>query len=127
MEVKNYDLDKRLIDFAVNIIEIAELLPNSFAGNHLGGQLIRSGTAPALHYGEAQSAESRNDFIHKMKVGAKELRETFNCLLIIKKKEWIPNEKIDGVLNENNQLISIFVKSISTAQNNNQNKKKPVE
>jgi hypothetical protein len=62
-----------------------------------------------------------------MKVGAKELRETFNCLRIIKKKEWIPNEKIDGVLNENNQLISIFVKSISTAQNNNQNKKKPVE
>ena len=93
MEVKNYDLDKRLIDFAVNIIEIAELLPNSFAGNHLGGQLIRSGTAPALHYGEAQSAESRNDFIHKMKVGAKELRETFNCLRIIKKRNGFPMKK----------------------------------
>ncbi len=59
MEVKNYDLDKRLIDFASNIIDIAELLPKSFAGNHLSGQLIRSGTAPSLHYGEAQSAESR--------------------------------------------------------------------
>jgi four helix bundle protein len=127
MEVKIYDLDKRLIDFAANIIDIAELLPKSFAGNHLSGQLIRSGTAPALHYGEAQSAESRNDFIHKMKVAVKELRETFNCMRIIQKKEWISNEKIDGILNENNQLISIFVKSIGTAQTNNQNKKKLVE
>jgi four helix bundle protein len=72
-----------------------------------------------LNYGEAQSAESRNDFIHKMKISAKELRETFNCLRIIKKKNWHPDEKMLPVLDENNQLISIFVKSIETAKRNN--------
>lgn len=80
------DLNERLISFAVIMIDVSEALPKTFAGNHLSGQLIRSGTAPALNYGEAQGAESRNDFIHKMKIAAKELRETYNCLRIIKKK-----------------------------------------
>lgn len=79
---------------------------------------MRSGTSPALNYGEAQSAESRNDFIHKMKISAKELRETFNCLRIIRKKNWYPDEKMRPILDENNQLISIFVKSIETAKKN---------
>ena len=91
--------------------------------DHIAGQLVRSGTSPALHYGEAQSAESRNDFIHKMKVSAKELRETFNCLRLISKKRWHSEELLAKTLNENNQLISIFVKSIETAQENNQTKK----
>jgi four helix bundle protein len=77
---KKFDLDERLITFASNIIDIAERIPKTIAGNHITGQLIRSGTAPCLQYGEAQSAESRADFIHKMKVSAKELRETYNCL-----------------------------------------------
>ena len=71
---KKFDLDERLIQFASAIIDISEALPKTFAGNHIAGQLVRWGTSPALHYGEAQSAESRNDFIHKMKVSAKELR-----------------------------------------------------
>ena len=65
---RKFDLDDRLIEFAADIIGISEKLPKTFAGNHLAGQLVRSGTSPALNYGEAQSAESRNDFIHKMKV-----------------------------------------------------------
>ena len=77
---RNYDLAERLINFAASIIELAEMLPGSFAGRHIAGQMIRSGTAPALHYGEAQGGESRKDFIHKMKVALKELRETFNAL-----------------------------------------------
>ena len=85
----------------------------------LSGQLVRSGTSPALNYGEAQAAESRNDFIHKMKISAKELRETYNCLRIINKKNWYAEEKLLLVLNENNQLIAIFVKSIETAKRNN--------
>jgi four helix bundle protein len=85
----------------------------------LAGQLVRSGTSPAMNYGEAQGAESRNDFIHKMKIALKELRETFFCLRIIQKKNWIMKEKLSIVLDENNQLISIFVKSIVTAQQNN--------
>ena len=119
---RKFDLDERLINFSVAIIDISEGLPKSFAGNHIAGQLVRSGTSPALNYGEAQSAESRNDFIHKMKISAKELRETFNCLRIIKKKNWHPDEKMLPVLDENNQLISIFVKSIETAKRNNEAK-----
>ena len=64
---RKYDLDERLINFSVSVIDISENLPKTFAGNHIAGQLVRSGTSPALNYGEAQSAESRNDFIHKMK------------------------------------------------------------
>ena len=73
---KKYNLEKRLIDFAVRIINVVEALPNTRAGNHIAGQLVRCGTSPAPNYGEAQSAESRNDFIHKIKIVLKELRET---------------------------------------------------
>lgn len=121
---KKFDLDERLIIFASGIIDISEVLPKTFAGNHLAGQLVRSGTSPALNYGEAQSAESRNDFIHKMKIAVKELRETYNCLRIIGKKNWYPAEKLNLVLDENNQLIAIFVKSIETARKNNDNSRK---
>lgn len=116
---RKFDLDERLIDFASQIIDIAESLPKTIAGNHLAGQLIRSGTSPCLQYGEAQSAESRADFIHKMKISAKELRETYNCLRLIRKKNWNSQEILNNSINENNQLISIFVKSIETAQKNN--------
>ena len=71
-----FDLEDRLIDFAVRIIRTAEALPKTKVGKHISGQLIRSGTSPAPNYGEAQSAESRSDFIHKMKISLKELRET---------------------------------------------------
>jgi hypothetical protein len=74
---RKYDLEDRLIDFAVLIIRITENLFNTKAGNYIGGQLVRSGTSPALHYGEAQSAESRNDFIHKLKILLKELNKPF--------------------------------------------------
>lgn len=121
---RKYDLDERLINFADMIIDISEVLPKTFAANHIAGQLVRSGTAPALNYGEAQSAESRNDFIHKMKISAKELRETYNCLRIILKRKWYAEEKLLQVLDENNQLISIFVKSIETAKKNNVSQKK---
>lgn len=73
---KKYDLEERLIQFALLIIDIVEMLPNTRAGNHIAGQLIRSGTSSAFNYGEAQVAESRDDFIHKMKICLKELKET---------------------------------------------------
>ena len=111
------DLEDRLVNFAVLIIEIVNRLLNTKAGNHLGGQLVRSGTSPALNYGEAQSGESRKDFIHKLKVVLKELRETFVCLKIILRSNLCDApEKIQIALKENNELISIFVKSIETAQ-----------
>jgi four helix bundle protein len=116
---RKFDLEERLIDFAVLIIEISENLNNTRAGNHIGGQLVRSGTSPALHYGEAQSAESRNDFVHKLKILLKELRETLIALKIIKRVSLA--KKIDGVekgITECNELISIFVRSIETARKN---------
>ncbi len=116
---KKFDLEDRLIDFAVLIIEISENLNNTRAGNHISGQIIRSGTSPALNYGEAQSAESRNDFIHKLKVLLKELRETLVALKIIKRGSLTNKiELLDKGTNECNELISIFVKSIETARRN---------
>ncbi len=114
---KTFDLEDRLIDFAVRIIRIAEALPKTKIGNHIAGQIIRSGTSPAPNYGEAQSAESRSDFIHKMKVSLKELRETRVWLLMIIRASLIkPTSKLELLIDENNQLISIFVKSIDTAR-----------
>lgn len=101
------------------MIAIAEALPHTFAGKHLAHQLIRSGTSPALNYAEAQGAESRTDFIHKLKIALKELRETYCCLRIIEMNNWISKDKITEILNENNQLIAIIVKSILTAHQNN--------
>ena len=117
---KKFNLNVRLINFAAVIIKLGEDLPKNFAGNHIASQLVSSGISPALNYGEAQSAESRNDFIHKMKISAKELRETFNCLRIISKMNWLTQERLQPILDENNQLISIFVKSIETAKKNNE-------
>ena len=117
---KTFDLEDRLIDFAVRIIRIAEALPKTKVGNHIAGQIIRSGTSPAPNYGEAQSAESRSDFIHKMKVSLKELRETRVWLLMIVRANLIkPASKLEPLIDENNQLISIFVKSIGTARRKN--------
>jgi four helix bundle protein len=120
---KKFDLEERLIDFAAAMIDVSEAHPKTFAGNHLGGQLLRSGTSPALHYGEAQAAESPADFIHKMKVCLKELRETYNCLRVIHKKNRISGN-ISAQLQESNELVAIFVASIKTAQNNSRRKSK---
>jgi four helix bundle protein len=113
------ELEDRLRNFSVLILEISDEIPNKKTGNHLSGQLIRSGTSASLNYGEAQSGESRKDFIHKIKIVLKELRETCICLKIIKRaKLYKVKDKIEKALNENDELISIFVKSVETAQKN---------
>ena len=94
-------------------------MPNNYAANHLAKQLLRSGTSVSLNYGEAQSGESRKDFVHKMKIVLKELRETYICLRIIERTKLFKNEiRIQNAKLESNELISIFVKSIETAQKN---------
>ncbi|OGU76047.1 MAG: four helix bundle protein [Ignavibacteria bacterium RBG_16_35_7] len=116
------ELEERLINFAVFIIEITNGLSNTKAGNHLADQLVRSGTSHALNYGEAQNGESRKDFIHKIKIVLKELRETSICLKIIERAKLCKSdEKIHIALKENDELISIFVKSVETAQRNMDN------
>lgn len=119
-EGRRFDLEDRLIDFSVLVIQLSDNTVNSKAGNHLAGQIIRSGTSPALNYGEAQAAESRKDFIHKMKICLKELRETFVAIKIID-KAGLCNKKgmIEAGMRESKELIAIFMKSISTAEKNN--------
>ena len=115
-----YDLQERLIGYSVLILEIINSLPDNKATNHLANQMIRSGTAPCLMYGEAQSSESRKDFIHKMRLPLKELRETYNCLRILSKMKCqeMPNEGLIKAINETDELIAIFAKSIETAIKN---------
>ena len=113
------DLKLRLIDFAVLIIRIVNSLDNSKASVHLGGQLLRSGTSPALNYWEAQDAESAKDFVHKMKVCLKELRETeINLNIIYNAGLSQDNSLVVEGISESNELISIFVSSINTAKKN---------
>ena len=121
--MNKYDLEERLIWFSVRIIELAESMQNSFPGIHLSKQIVRSATSSALNYGEAQSAESSKDFIHKMGICLKELRETFINIKIIKYAKLSTNEMLlDNSFTKNNELISIFVKSIETAKRNKNNK-----
>src|SRR6266498_5310753 len=119
MNERIFDLEDRLVDFSSRIIDIVEGLPNSRAGNYIAGQLIRCGLAPALLYGEAQSAESRDDFIHKKKVILKELKETRVCLKIVMLKLMIkPSSRLDSLYKECEELIAITATSIDTAKKN---------
>ncbi|HUR64849.1 MAG TPA: four helix bundle protein [Chitinophagaceae bacterium] len=112
---KKFDLEDRLIAFACTCLEICDMLPNTKAGQNLEHQLSKSGTATALIYGEAQAAESKADFIHKLKLVLKEIRETTVNLKIIKRKPLVVNEKVDFALAESHELRAIFQKSITTA------------
>jgi len=117
-EPRKYDLEDRLVKFAIMVLNVCELLPNTKAANNLEHQLSKSGTAPALMYGEVQAAESRADFIHKMKMLLKELRETKVCLRIIIEKPILRHEKVDQAFKKCNELIGIFSKSVETANKN---------
>lgn len=118
MSRKKYDLQERLIVFSVMILGIVDKLPKTVIGVHFAKQLVKSGTFPAFHHAEAQSAESRRDFIHKLKIGLKELRETFVNLQILKQAEVLEHSEFSVLLKENDELISIFVSSIKTARSN---------
>ncbi len=113
-----FDLSDRLMGFAVSVSEIVNGLPKHQSGSHVAGQLFRSGTAPAAHYAEAQSAESRRDFIHKLRLALKELRESIFWLNLARRMELTRGRQLIRALAECNELISIFVKSISTARRN---------
>ena len=113
------DLETRLIEFSVAIINLSQKMRKSYAAKHLSSQLIRSGTSVSLNYGEAQSGESRKDFIHKLKIILKELRESHICLRIIQKTQLCSDVKeLEITKAECNELISILVKSIITASKN---------
>ena len=109
-------LQGRLIDAAVLTCQVADRLPRSPLGIHIAGQLVRSSTAPAPNYAEAQGAESRRDFVHKMRICLKELRETEVWLQLIHRLEMADqSDTIERATAEVNELIAIFTKSVLTA------------
>ena len=114
--MKPINLEERLIQFAVDIILMCKKIDKSFASEHLTKQLILSATSSDLNYGEARSGESTNDFLHKMKICLKELRESYINMKIQKGAELITDiDSLNKLLKENDELISIFVASIKTA------------
>ena len=117
---REFDLQDRFIEYAVRIITLSEALPETKAGKHVSSQILRSGTSPAPNYGEAQSAESTADFVHKLKVALKELRETEIWLKIIAKASMIKSEsQLAPLLQETDELIAILFKSVETAKKSN--------
>ncbi|NOY75184.1 MAG: four helix bundle protein [Kiritimatiellaeota bacterium] len=116
MPERVYDLEDRLVDFAISIIDIVEGLPNGRATNHIASQLIRSGTSPAPNYSESMSAESKQDFIHKIKIALKELRESRVWMKIIIRRRYLQkdNEAVSAI-NECEELIRILSASVKTA------------
>lgn len=113
---KRYDLEERLLEYAASIIRLVEQLPRTPAGHHIAGQLLRSGTAALPHHGEAQGAESANDFVHKMSIGLKELREAHRWLRLVHRVPLLESEVVEPALLETDELIRIFVASIRTAK-----------
>ena len=119
MKQKEFDLEDRLVNFTCRMIDVVEALPKTRSGNYIAGQLIRSCHSPTFNYGEVQAAESRSDFIHKMRVVLKELKECRTALKIIIKKEMIkPTKKLDNIFKETHELIAIIAKGIETAAHN---------
>ena len=120
MDNSKYDLEERLVDYACRMIDVVEALPATRSGNYISGQLVRSCHSPASNYGEALGAESPKDFIHKLGIILKELKECRVALKIIIKKQMItPIKKLDGIYRETEELIAIVAKSIITAKKDN--------
>jgi len=111
-----YDLEDRLLEYAARIIALVERLPRLRSGNHIAGQLLRSGTSPLSNHGEAEAAESPEDFVHKLKVSLKELRESHRWLRLVRRVPLIkPATEVDPLIGETDELIRIFVTSIRTS------------
>ena len=110
-------MEERLLEYSARIIGIVELLPNTRTGNHVAAQVLRSGTSPYPNHGEAQAAESPKDFVHKLRISLKELRETHRWLKLIRRVPLIEKvELLDDISQETEELIKIFFASIKTAE-----------
>lgn len=117
------NLENRVINFASKVLFVCDTIKPTESGKHLKSQLIRSGTSVALNFGEARSSESRKDLFHKISIVVKELRESQINMKLLKINNLTSDEAIlQKTLEENNQLIAIFVKSLQTIRSKlNQN------
>lgn len=110
------DLEERLLDFAARVGKVVDALPSTRLGRHIASQLVRSGTSPAPNYSEACAGESKKDFIHKLGIALKELRESRSWIKLILKAELLPEPRMSDLLDEVCQLCNIIGKSIVTAK-----------
>jgi len=113
---KGDDIEERLVAFAVRIVTLCSQLPKTEIGKHFTRQLLRSGTSPAAHYAEARGAESDNDFVHKLRICLKELNESRVWLKIITKSEVFPENRLQNITDECDQLCRIINTSIKTVR-----------
>ena len=113
-----FDLEDRLLEFTARLVKLVDALPISRAGNHIAGQLLRCGTSPFANHGEVQAAESRKDFIHKLGVCFKELKEIKRWLRLIARLDLLSVSRVCPLLLETDELIRIFSASIRTAEKN---------
>ena len=111
-----HDLDDRLLDYGARIIKLVEALPKTIAGRRIGDQLLRSGTAVGANYEEAQAAESKEDFVHKLQVALKEARESHYWLRLIAKSGVLPASRVSTIIDEADQLRAILSKAVATAK-----------
>jgi len=110
------DLCDRLLKYGVRIIKLVEALPKNLAYSRIGDQLLRSGTAAGANYEEAQAAESRADFVHKVQISLKEMRESNYWLRLLVRAGKLRPERLSGLIDESNQLKAILSKSVATAK-----------
>jgi four helix bundle protein len=120
MAQKGDDLADRLLSFAARVGKVVDALPETRLGRHVAGQLVRCGTSPAPNYAEARGAESRKDFVHKLSICLKELRESHCWLQLIAKAELLTEERLLELTNECTQLMNVIAKSIVTTKVNYQ-------
>jgi four helix bundle protein len=113
---KAEELERRLILFAAQILEVSSKLPRTIQGKHISAQITRSGTAPASNYGEARGAESRSDFVHKLRIVLKELNETAVWLILIRETSLLSADKLVPLIAENRELCRIIGASVRTAR-----------
>jgi four helix bundle protein len=113
-------LAQRLIEFSARIGKAVDALPDTRLGRHIAGQLVRCGTAAAPNYAEARGSESKKDFVHKLGICQKELRESQCWLELIVRADLLPESRLSPLLDESDQLIAILVKSIATAKTRKQ-------
>jgi four helix bundle protein len=113
---QKYDLEERLLTFAANSVRLADSLPNTKAGNHIASQLLRCGTSPLANHGEVEAAESRNDFLHKLRICLTELPEMNRWLRLIDRLGLAESTAVTAAIGEVDQLIRIFVTSIRTTR-----------
>jgi len=116
--MKPEELSDRLLEFAARVGKVVDALPDTRLARHIAGQLVRCGTSPGPNYEEGCAAESRKDFVHKLSICLKELRECRFWIRLIMKTESLPAHKLRNLLDECSQLCSIIAQSILTAKAN---------